>query len=258
MITPGKTGTRSGTISTIRKTGRNWLCADLPLVGYEQARDLQVCIVAARKSGLFSSDILLLLEHEPVFTLGRRGGRDNLKVSETFLRQAGMTVVHVERGGDITFHGPGQLVGYPIIDLRAAGVSVTGYVECLEEVMIRTAAHFGVRAGRDPRNRGVWVGNSKLGSIGIAIRRGIAFHGFAFNVNLVMEPFSWINPCGLHGVGMTSLARELDGAVPMEEVREKMKGNIEDVFQVELSRLGPPSCAISCMGMFGQGVEQHG
>lgn len=246
------------TISAPRTQDRSWLCADLPLVEYGETRDLQVCLVAARKSGILSSDVLLLLQHAPVFTLGRRGGRENLKVSEEFLRRSGVPIVHVERGGDITYHGPGQLVGYPIVDLQAAGLSVTAYVEGLEEIMIRTAAHFGVRAGRSPLNRGVWVGNSKLGSIGIAIRRGIAFHGFAFNVNLSLEPFGWINPCGLHGITMTSLQRELSREVPMIEVREQMKRNIEEVFQVKLRQLGAPSCALSCMGLFASGVGLNG
>jgi lipoate-protein ligase B len=112
---------------------------------------------------------------------------------------------------------------------------VTEFVERLEEVMIRTAAQWGVPARRDPRNRGVWVGNSKLGSIGIAVRRGITFHGFAFNVNVSLEPFTWINPCGLKGIGVTSLELELSRSLPLSDVRAAVKSSVESVFGVELA-----------------------
>ena len=133
------------------------------------------------------------------------------------------------------YHGPGQLVGYGIVDLHAAQLTVTDYVTALEEVMIRTAAHWGVIAERNPINRGVWVGNNKLGSIGIAVRRGITFHGFAFNVNTSLEPFSWINPCGLKGIGVTSLERELGHALLITEARQVLKHSIESAFQVQLA-----------------------
>jgi len=197
---------------------------------YEEAWDLQTRLVEARRSGVLSTDMVLFLEHPPVFTLGRRGGRENLLVSESFLERSGVPVVHVERGGNITYHGPGQLVGYPILELRGAGLGVTEYVEGLEEVMIGVASEFGVRASRDSRNRGAWVGNRKLGSIGIAIRHGIAFHGFAFNVNLSMEPFGWINPCGLQEVGMTSLEQELSENIPMDRALESTKRHLQSVF----------------------------
>ncbi|SEM40094.1 lipoyl(octanoyl) transferase [Syntrophus gentianae] len=214
-------------------TGRKpWFCADLPLLDYRKARDLQLELVAARKAGILPANILLLLEHNPIFTLGHRSRRDNLTVSEDLLQERGIPLVRVERGGDITFHGPGQLVGYPIMNLHAARLTVTDYVDRLEEVMIRTAESWGVRAGRNAINRGVWVGNAKLGSIGIGIRHGITFHGFAFNVNLSLEPFAWINPCGLKGIGITSLKQELSREVSMEKVREQMKQNIQAVFDV--------------------------
>ena len=213
---------------------KSWHYLDLPLLDYSEAWQLQARLVAARRSELIDSDIFLLLEHPPVFTLGRRGGRENLTVSESFLEQSGIPIFHVERGGNITFHGPGQLVGYGIVDLQAAGLSVLDYVTGLEEVMIRTAAHWGVPAERNPLNRGVWVGTTKLGSIGIAVRRGVAFHGFAFNVNLSLEPFSWINPCGLKGIGVTSLARELSSRLPITEVRDSLKDNLQSIFQIQL------------------------
>jgi len=207
---------------------------DLPTVEYREAWDLQQSLVAARKSGSIPRDVFLFLEHKPVFTLGRRGGLDNLTVPLDFLKKEGISVIHVERGGDITYHGPGQLVVYPIIDLRAAGLGVTDYVTALEEVMIRTAAHFKVRAERNPKNRGVWVGNNKLGSIGVAIRRGVSFHGLALNVTTSLTPFSWINPCGLSDIGMTSLGRELSREVSMDQVRASTRHNLESVFGVDL------------------------
>ncbi len=214
---------------------KTWLCVDLPLLDYGCAWQLQSRIVEARKSASIDSDIFILLEHAPVFTLGRRGGLDNLTVPESFLEKSGIPLFHVERGGDITFHGPGQLVGYPIVDLHAARLGVTDFVGRLEEVMIRTALGWGVPARRDPRNRGVWVGNSKLGSIGIAVRRGITYHGFAFNVNVSLEPFSWINPCGLKGIGITSLEVELSRSLPLTDVRAAVKSNVESVFGVNLA-----------------------
>jgi lipoate-protein ligase B len=219
------------------------------LTDYQKVRELQLRLVTARERRSIVPDILLLMEHEPVFTLGRRGGRENLMVSELFLEEARIPIVHVERGGNITFHGPGQLVGYPILDLRAAKLTVTGYVEKLEEIMIRTAAHWGVHATRNRLNHGIWVEGRKLGSLGIAIRRGITFHGFALNVNVSLEPFGWINPCGLQGVKMTSLEQQIARKASMKEVREQMKRNIEEVFDVDLNTEIPPSCAMSCMGL---------
>ena len=207
---------------------------ELPATEYTEAWDLQNRLVGARKDGVIDKDIVLFLEHPPVFTLGRRGGLENLTVSEDFLEKEGIPVIHVERGGDITFHGPGQIVMYPIIDIRAVRLGVIDYVELLEEVMIRTAADWGIEAGRNSLNRGIWVGNNKMGSIGIAIRKGISFHGMAFNVNLSLEPFGWINPCGLQNIGITSMERELSRKLSIEKVREAIKRHVEAVFSVEL------------------------
>jgi lipoate-protein ligase B len=140
----------------------------------------------------------------------------------------------VERGGDITYHGPGQLVVYPIIDLRDAGLRVLDYVTDLEEIIIRAAKDWGVVAERNPMNRGVWIENKKLGSIGITVRRGVSFHGIAFNVNVALEPFDWINPCGLKGISMTSMERELSHQLSMHEMREAIKRHMETIFGVGL------------------------
>lgn len=211
-----------------------WLCIELPVIEYREAWNLQTSLVTARKDKIIDRDMILLLEHFPVFTLGHRGGLNNLKVSEDILKKTGISVIHTERGGDITFHAAGQLVIYPVIDLRAARMSVTDYVENLEEVMIQAAADWGIRAERNPLSRGVWVDNNKLGSIGIAIRRGICFHGMAFNVNLSLAPFGWINPCGLDDIRVTSMERELSRKIPMYQVRKAAKHHIEEIFDVEL------------------------
>jgi len=215
-------------------TDRKWLCIELPATEYKEAWHLQGSIVDAKYNKILHKNVVLLLEHPPVFTLGRRGGLNNLSVSENFLEKAVIPVIQVERGGNITFHGPGQLVMYPIINLQAAGLSVVHYVENLEEVMIRTAADWEIKAVRNPLNRGVWVGHNKLGSIGIAIRRGICFHGMALNVNTSLEPFQWINPCGLQNTGITSMERELSRNVSMKQVRERVKHHLEAVFKVTL------------------------
>jgi lipoate-protein ligase B len=220
-------------LQSIPKT-KQWYCVDLPAMEYRDAWDLQHSLVVARKDVIVDKDIVLFLEHHPVFTLGRRGGLDGLMVSESFLEKEGIPVIHVERGGDITFHGPGQLVVYPIIDLKALGLGVAGYVTALEEVMIRTAADFEVKADRNPKNRGVWIANNKLGSIGVAVRRGVTYHGLALNVNTSLTPFSWIHPCGLSDIGMTSLGRELSREVSMSQVRASARHNVESVFGVQL------------------------
>ncbi len=217
---------------------KKWLCIDIPAMGYGEAWNLQGRLVAARKDKALDTDVILFLEHPPVFTLGSRGGLNNLTVSESFLEKAGIPVIQVERGGDITFHGPGQLVVYPIIDLRGARMTVVDYIESLEQVMIRAAADWGINAVRHPMNRGVWVGNNKLGSVGIAIRRGIAFHGMALNVNLSLRPFGWINPCGLQDTRMTSMEQELSRQVLMNQVRQSVKYYLKAVFGVDLVMTG--------------------
>lgn len=226
-------------------TDKNWICLDLPVVNYAQALNLQRGFVAARKDEHIRSDIVLLLEHPSVFTLGRRGGIENLKVSRSFLETSNIPIVQVERGGSITFHGPGQLVVYPIIDLKKAGLDVLTYVERLEDVMIRVAADWQIKAEPNSLNRGIWVGQNKLGSIGISVQRGVCFHGFALNVNISLKPFDWILPCGLKDVGVTSMAREFSNQLSMNQVRAAVKGHIEAVFGVNLVMASLPEIQAS-------------
>jgi len=208
------------TTNNIQQTTDSKACfvIDLGLIDYRKAWALQEKLVAARVGGRLERDVVLFLEHPSVFTLGRRGGMDNLLVAEDFLKSAGMPVVQVERGGFITYHGPGQIVAYPIINLHTRRIGVKDFVAAMEEAMLRTAAVWNIEASRNPINSGVWVGPNKMGSIGIALRRGVSFHGLALNVNLDLTPFSWIRPCGLQGVGMTSMAKELGRELSIAEV----------------------------------------
>ncbi len=199
---------------------------------FTRAHTLQLEILDARIASHLERDVVLVLEHPAVFTMGRRGGCDNLKVSPSFLADSGIELHHIERGGDITFHGPGQLVAYPVTDLKATGGGVLDFVEKLEETMIRTVADWGIKAARDPRNRGVWVNDKKLGSIGIAVRRGVAFHGIALNVDLSLEPFSWINPCGLEGIGVTTMNLEGKKRASLKKVKTALKMHFEEIFSV--------------------------
>jgi lipoyl(octanoyl) transferase len=217
-----------------KKNERVWSAARLGRTAYEQARDLQLQLVDARQNGGVARDTVLLLEHPPVFTLGRRGGRESLLVSEEMLARHGIPVVQVERGGNITYHGPGQLVVYPIVHLPGLRIGVVDMVDRLEEVMIRTCHDFGVAAGRNALKRGAWVGMNKIGSIGLAVRRGVSFHGLALNVDPDLQPFGFIQPCGLHGVGVTSIAREAGRPVAAAEALGAAERNIEAVFGVRL------------------------
>jgi lipoate-protein ligase B len=208
---------------------------DLGIIDYNEAWKLQSDLVSARINGILDTDIILFLEHPAVFTLGRRGGLDHLLVSEEFLQKSEIPIVHVERGGNITFHGPGQLVVYLIINFRSRRIGVEDYVAALEEAMLRTARTWGITAERNPANRGIWVGSSKMGSIGIAIRKGYSFHGLALNVNVDLTPFTWIQPCGLQGVCMTSMKQELGKKLPMDEVRKDLKEHLASALNMNLS-----------------------
>lgn len=216
---------------------KDWLLLELPLMEYGEAWDLQSRLVKARGEDRVNRDILLILEHPPVLTLGRQGNREHLLVTENFLQSKGVSLFHVERGGDVTYHGPGQIVCYPVVNLRATGWKVARFVETLEEIMILTAKDWGIDAQRSSINRGVWVGKRKLGSIGIAVRRGVSFHGLALNVNTALEPFSWIDPCGLEGVLMTSMEQLLGKKIPMEDARESLKGHIQKLFNIKFRNI---------------------
>jgi lipoate-protein ligase B len=218
-------------------SAKTCLCLELSLTEYGTALDLQRNIAIARQSGVIGNDVVLILEHPPVFTLGRRAGTENLKVSSAFLERKKIPVIPVERGGDITFHGPGQLVIYPIVDLTKAGLKVLDYVTGLEEIMLRTVSGWKIPAERNSANRGIWVAGRKLGSVGISVKRGVSFHGCSLNVNISLKPFKWINPCGLQNVGVTSMKEELSQKISMVQVREVITHHFESVFGFDLVRI---------------------
>jgi len=216
-----------------------WWLVEFPVVHYKELLALQRGLVDAKAGGSLTHDFVLLLEHRPVFTLGRRGTRSGLLVKEAFLAAQGIEVVHVERGGDVTYHGPGQVVAYPIIDLKANRRKVADFVGDLEEIMIHMAARWGIRAERNTLNRGVWVAGRKLGSVGIAVRREISFHGLALNADMDLRPFTWINPCGLAGCRMTSLKEEAGENISLAEVREALVLDAQAVFGRSFERVSP-------------------
>ena len=216
-----------------RETPQPWLLLDLPLLDYSSAQALQQRLVAAKRAGKLEADLLLLLEHPPVFTLGNRGGLVHLKVAPEFLAERGIPLLTTERGGEITYHGPGQVVAYPIFDLRRAGLGVAAYVALLEETMIRAVGEFAVAARRQPQRAGVWCGEGKIGSLGLRVRGGIACHGMALNVALALTPFSWIEPCGLAGARVSSLAAEAGRAISVAEFRTCLLRQFQLLFPVD-------------------------
>lgn len=210
---------------------REVFLASYPSFPYPEALDLQRRVLSAKIEGEFP-DTLIILEHPPVITLGRRGKRESILTSDETLRREGIEVVHVERGGDVTYHGPGQIVGYPIFALANYGKDLSRFVSSIEEVLIRVCGDLGIEAGRESINRGVWVGKKKIASVGLAIRKWISFHGFAYNWAPNMDHFRFITPCGLAGVEMTSVKKVLGEPVNPDCLREKICKHFEDVFEI--------------------------
>jgi lipoyl(octanoyl) transferase len=217
---------------------------DVGLIGYAKAWELQKRLVAARKSGSIE-DVLLLCEHPHVITLGRNGKREHLLASEQVLRQKGVEFHSSDRGGDITYHGPGQLVGYPILNLSAIRKDVVWYVRMLEEVMIRATAEFGIRSERVTGKTGIWVRGAsdsnvpsvteeKLGAIGVHLSRWVTSHGFAYNMSTDLRYFDLIVPCGIAGRKATSLEKILGRSVTRKEVVQPMVRNFGEVFGLEM------------------------
>ena len=193
---------------------RPLLVADLGRRPYGEVLELQRRLCRARQSGETSEDLLLFVEHDPVVTLGRGTRESSLPLSPAGIRQRGVEVYDVERGGDVTFHGPGQLVGYPILDLSHHRQDLHWYLRTVEEALIVGLDALGIAAARNPGLTGVWTGGRKIASIGIHVKQWVTFHGFALNVTTDLDYFDLIVPCGIEGVSMTSVARELGGAAP--------------------------------------------
>ena len=212
----------------------------LGVVPYGDALVLQRELVERRKAGGIP-DQLLLLQHPPVITLGvkTRNDRSHVLASEEALSTRGVEVFESGRGGDVTFHGPGQIVGYPILDLRPDRSDVHRYVRDLEEVLIRTLHTFGVNADRTPGLTGVWVGRDKVAAIGVRIARWVTSHGFALNVNTDLSHFDLIVPCGIRDRGVTSLQRLVGQTVELDTVEDRIVAAFAEVFHVELSEQEP-------------------
>jgi lipoyl(octanoyl) transferase len=225
-------------------------CARLGQVPYEEARDLQRALAGARHAGEVS-DVLLLLEHPPVYTKGRRADPSELAMGEDWYRSQGIEVAEADRGGAVTYHGPGQVVGYPIVSLKPYGDDVRGYVARMERVMISSLSDAGVEAQVIDGLTGVWTAGAvptedpsedaarKIGSIGIHVSRGVTTHGFAINVSNDLQPFEWIVPCGIEGVRMTSVSRELGETQEMEPFMDVVSARFASTYERELRPVDP-------------------
>ncbi len=224
---------------------------DIGLMDFKEAWDYQKEIfnrlIEEKKNARQSSDnynikspgTLIFVEHPHVYTLGKNGSGDNLLLNQMQLKAKNISLWHIDRGGDITYHGPGQIVGYPIFDLEAMGVGLKGYIHGLEEAVIRTLSLYGLKGERMEGATGVWLNSEsvekarKICAIGVKVSRYITMHGFALNVNTALEYFSYINPCGFTDRGVTSLQKELGEPEDMEEVKRHLKDKLREVFNLE-------------------------
>jgi lipoate-protein ligase B len=205
---------------------------DLGRTRYAEAWKRQQQIFDLRHHGLVG-DILLLNEHEHVYTIGKAGDDNHLLASDDELRQGGVDVFHIDRGGDITYHGPGQLVGYPILDLNLYGADIHRYLRGLEEVLIRALGDFGIEGEREDGMTGVWVKGEKIAALGVKVSRWITMHGFALNVNTDLSRFSRIIPCGIFHKGVTSMERLLGQTVSTDDVKRSVAEAFAEVFACE-------------------------
>lgn len=207
----------------------------LGVVAYADALTLQKALVEQRKADSVP-DLLLLLQHPPVITLGVKGdgGRAHIVATPEHLSELGVDVHEAGRGGDVTFHGPGQIVGYPIVDLKPDRCDIHRYVRDIEDVMIRTCADYGVTACRIPGLTGAWVDGEKIGAIGVKMSRWVTSHGFAFNVNTDLDRFGLIVPCGITDHGVTSLSRLTGRPIDLEDVQQRLAGHFAAVFGRQL------------------------
>ncbi len=224
-------------MNTLDKLQKGWL-VNLRQAKYLGVLDLQRELVKLRQ-GHRIPDTLLLVEHEPVITLGRRGNTSNILSSSEQLASQGIKVRQVERGGDVTYHGPGQLVGYPVIDLAARKIGVRQFVDLLEATIILTLADFDLRAGRQSQHRGVWVEDRKVAALGVAIKRWVSFHGFALNVSPNLDHYCHINPCELQHEQVTSMARLLGRTPSMVEVGDTVMRKFAELFPGEWREVSP-------------------
>lgn len=205
----------------------------LPQTPYEEARLLQKRLEGERQLGEIG-DVLLLLEHPPVYTKGRRSDASELPMGEDWYRMQGIEVTETDRGGRVTYHGPGQLVGYPIVSLKPYRDDVHDYIRRMERVMIAALEDWGVEAMLLEGLTGVWVGDRKIGSIGVHVNRGVTTHGFAINVNNDLQPFEWIVPCGIEACQVTSLTREHRAEQDLDAFAVTVAGRFAETYEREL------------------------
>ncbi len=210
---------------------------------YGEALELQRSIARERISGVIPQDVLLLVEHPPVVTLGRSSKEKHLVASRTFLESKGVELFEVERGGDVTFHGPGQLVGYPIIDLKRHRQDLHWYLRRLEQALIDTLGEYGIPGERSTGYTGVWTRGKKIASIGVHARDWVTWHGFALNVTTDLSYFDLIVPCGINGVVMTSMSRELGNErIAADEVMQTVAAKFGEAF--DLTPVATPRSAL--------------
>ncbi len=213
------------------------LVEDWGLIPYKEAWDRQRALVQEALTNLTAwQDRLILCEHPPVITLGRNAHPEHILFPETLLRERGIEIYAIERGGDVTYHGPGQIVGYPILWLERFRCDIGWYMRSLEEVILRTLADWGLSAHRIPGLTGVWLSPPprKIAALGVKLSRWVSMHGFAFNINTDLSGFSWIVPCGIRDKAVTSLAQELGHTVPLQPVKERLVYHFSQVFQAHL------------------------
>ena len=224
------------------------IVASLGFVEYLRALDLQRSVHERVAEGRLSN-VLLLLEHPHVYTLGRRGKAGDILASAERLRELGAEVHHVDRGGEVTYHGPGQLVGYPIVNLREWGGGPLRYVRKLEEALVATLADFGIRAGRGEKPTGVWVGDAKLAAIGVKISRGVTTHGFALNVAPDLSYFDHIVPCGMPGAEVTSMSHLASGTISVDQVAPSLAEHFGEAFGWSLEWVAPDDIGLQAAAL---------
>ena len=208
---------------------------DLEQKDYKEVWDLQKTIHQKRIECTID-DTLLLVEHNPVITMGKSGRVDNLLTPFKVLKEKGIDFYRIERGGDVTYHGPGQLVGYPIFNIKKGLIGIKPFIEKIEEVIIATLREFGINGKKKEKMIGVWTETGKICSIGIAVKRWVSFHGFAFNVNTNLQHFDYIVPCGLKDVTMVSMQKILNNTVPLDKVKKSIITNFSVLFNKEVKR----------------------
>jgi lipoyl(octanoyl) transferase len=231
---------------------------DLGIMGYSEAWNYQESLLKKNvdvkirfqagqleQQNQTTTNYLLFVEHPPVYTLGKTGHEENVLLDEAELKERGILFVKTNRGGDITFHGPEQIVGYPILDLEKFGTDIGRYLRNLEEIIIRTLADYNILGERSKGETGVWLQpglpgkERKIAAFGVRCSRWITMHGFAFNINTDLQYFDGIIPCGIRNKQVTSLARELGRKINLEEVKGKLKTHFEEVFDAELISMDP-------------------